>query len=227
MFYIWVSGPSKYTVQVVCKWAVAVCEAGSNKCSIWNFKSRWQSLINLFVMTKRTFPLSILLFQQFDVWQLSVYLCFTCGPVVDYCRRRNNITSIKTKNSNTEQHVFSLKSLECVRTEPCMLRHYHKFLPCPDFHLPGLFTFIYFKSSPYFSNVLVLAVMMMMIAFIYRYSPLSSRLTALACDSLHEWLAYFIARFFNIHRSGVLTAWQYINCNVYIFILGLACLLLD
>ena len=104
MFYIWVSWPSEYTVQVVCKWAVAVCEAGSNKCTIWNVKSRWQSLSNLFVMTKRTFPLSILLFQQFDVWQLSVYLCFTCGLEVDYCRRRNNITCIKTNKKTKQQH---------------------------------------------------------------------------------------------------------------------------
>ena len=40
---IWVPWPSKYTVQVVCKWAVAVCVcgAGSNKCTIWNSKLRW------------------------------------------------------------------------------------------------------------------------------------------------------------------------------------------
>ena len=42
-----------------------------------------------------------------------------------------------------------------------MLRHYQKCLPCLDFHLPGPFTFIYIKSSPYFSNALVLAVILL------------------------------------------------------------------
>ena len=43
----WVPWPSKYTVQVVCKWAVAVCVcgAGSNKCTIWNSKLRWPCLL--------------------------------------------------------------------------------------------------------------------------------------------------------------------------------------
>ena len=43
----WVPWPSKYIVQVVCKWAVAVCVcgAGSNKCTIWNSKLRWPCLL--------------------------------------------------------------------------------------------------------------------------------------------------------------------------------------
>ena len=43
-----------------------------------------------------------------------------------------------------------------------------------------------------------------MITYIALFSALLSRLTALACGS--AWVNSFIARFFNIHRSGVLTA---------------------
>ena len=43
-----------------------------------------------------------------------------------------------------------------------------------------------------------------MIAYIALFSTLLSRLTALACGS--TWVTSFIARFLNIHRSGVLTA---------------------
>ena len=46
---------------------------------------------------------------------------------------------------------------------------------------------------------------LLLITFIQRYSPLSSRLTALACDS--TWVNSFYSAFLNIrHRSGVLTA---------------------
>ena len=44
----------------------------------------------------------------------------------------------------------------------------------------------------------------LIIAYIALFSALLSRLTALACGS--TWVASFIARFLNIHRSGVLTA---------------------
>ena len=44
----------------------------------------------------------------------------------------------------------------------------------------------------------------LMIAYIALFSALLSRLTALACGS--TWVTSFIARFLNIHRSGVLTA---------------------
>ena len=44
----------------------------------------------------------------------------------------------------------------------------------------------------------------LMIAYIALFSALLSRLTALACGS--TWVTSFIARFSNIHRSGVLTA---------------------
>ena len=45
----------------------------------------------------------------------------------------------------------------------------------------------------------------LLVVFICRYCPLSSRLTVLACDSAwHEWLAFCIA-FLNIYRIGVLT----------------------
>ena len=44
----------------------------------------------------------------------------------------------------------------------------------------------------------------LMIAYIALFSALLSRLTALACGS--AWVTRFIARFLNIHRSGVLTA---------------------
>ena len=43
-----------------------------------------------------------------------------------------------------------------------------------------------------------------MIAYIAIFSALLSRLCALACGS--TWVTSFIARFLNIHRSGVLTA---------------------
>ena len=43
-----------------------------------------------------------------------------------------------------------------------------------------------------------------MIAYIVLFSALLSRHTALACGS--TWVTSFIARFLNIHRSGVLTA---------------------
>ena len=44
----------------------------------------------------------------------------------------------------------------------------------------------------------------LMIIYIALFSALLSRLTALACGS--AWVTSFIARFLNIHRSGVLTA---------------------
>ena len=43
-----------------------------------------------------------------------------------------------------------------------------------------------------------------MITYVALFSALLSRLTALACGS--TWVTSFIARFLNIHRSGVLTA---------------------
>ena len=44
----------------------------------------------------------------------------------------------------------------------------------------------------------------LMIAYIALFSALLSRLTAFACGS--AWVTSFITRFFNIHRSSVLTA---------------------
>ena len=44
----------------------------------------------------------------------------------------------------------------------------------------------------------------LMITYIALFSALLSRLTVLACGS--AWVTSFIARFLNIHRSGVLTA---------------------
>ena len=44
----------------------------------------------------------------------------------------------------------------------------------------------------------------LMITYIALFSALLSRLTVLACGS--TWVTSFIARFLNIHRSGVLTA---------------------
>ena len=44
----------------------------------------------------------------------------------------------------------------------------------------------------------------LMIAYIALFSSLLSRLTALACGS--TWVTSFIARFLNIHQSGVFTA---------------------
>ena len=66
----WVPWPSKYTVQVVCKWAVAVCVcgAGSNKCTIWNSKLRWPCLLATHLLwQKRPFPYIVLLFEQFNM----------------------------------------------------------------------------------------------------------------------------------------------------------------
>ncbi len=66
----WVPWPSKYTVQVVCKWAVAVCVcgAGSNKCTIWNSKLRWSCLLATHLLwQKRPFPYIILSFEQFNM----------------------------------------------------------------------------------------------------------------------------------------------------------------
>ena len=66
----WVPSPSKYTVQVVCKWAVAVCVcgAGSNKCTKWNSKLRWPCLLATHLLwQKRPFPYIVLLFEQFNM----------------------------------------------------------------------------------------------------------------------------------------------------------------
>ena len=66
----WVSWPSKYTVQVVCKWAVAVCVcgAGSNKCTIWNSKLPWPCLLATHLLwQKRSFPYTVLFFEQFNM----------------------------------------------------------------------------------------------------------------------------------------------------------------
>ena len=68
--HFWVPWPSKYTVQVVCKWAVAVCVcgAGSNKCTIWNSKLRWPCLLATHLLwQKRPFPYIVLLFEQFNM----------------------------------------------------------------------------------------------------------------------------------------------------------------
>ena len=46
----------------------------------------------------------------------------------------------------------------------------------------------------------------LLIAFIWRHSPLSRRLTALVCDFRSTWVNSFYSAFLNIHRSGVLTA---------------------
>ena len=95
---IWVPWPWKYTVQVVCKWAVAVCVcgAGSNKCTIRNSKSWWRSLNSSFIMTtkkkkrqKKAIPNIILLSEKFNVLQLFISLWLECVLVIGYCGRRN------------------------------------------------------------------------------------------------------------------------------------------
>ena len=64
--------------------------------------------------------------------------------------------------------------------------------------LPTLFSFLF-----------------LMIAYIALFSTLLSRLTAFACGS--TWVTSFIARFLNIHRSGILTALAWLvrheNCS--------------
>ena len=55
------------------------------------------------------------------------------------------------------------------------------------------------------NNLLRCISLLMLVAFIQRYSVLSSRLTALAYVILHEWLALYSA-FYNIHQSGILIA---------------------
>ena len=47
--------------------------------------------------------------------------------------------------------------------------------------------------------------LLLLIAFIYRYSLLSSRFTVLTCDS-DEWLAFY-SMFLNIHQSSSHTLW--------------------
>ena len=107
---VWVPWPSKYTVQVVCKWAVAVCVcgAGSNKCTIWNSKFRWPCLLATHLLwQKMSFPYIILLFEQFNMLQLSVSLCLKCVLVIGHCGRRNiKVPSVK----NPELTCFSLKA---------------------------------------------------------------------------------------------------------------------
>ena len=53
-------------------------------------------------------------------------------------------------------------------------------------------------------RIFVVDILYLMIAYIALFSALLSRLTVLACGS--TWVTSFIARFLNIHRSGVLTA---------------------
>ena len=89
---IWVPRPSKYTVQVVCKWAVAVCVccADSDKCTIWNSKLQWPCLLATHLLwQKRPFPYIILLLEQFNMLQFSVSLCLKCVLVTGHCGRRN------------------------------------------------------------------------------------------------------------------------------------------
>ena len=69
---IWVPWQSEYTVQVVCKWAVAacVCGAGFNKCITLSFS-------NSFVMTKRPFPnLFIYYGNIFFYYRNSLIFCY-------------------------------------------------------------------------------------------------------------------------------------------------------
>ena len=58
------------------------------------------------------------------------------------------------------------------------------------------------------ANTLVLIFDWLMIAYIALFSALLSRFTALACGStwVTSFIAYFLNIFFNINRSGVLTA---------------------
>ena len=86
-------------VQVVCKWAVAVCVcgAGSNKCTILEFQiAMTLSLSNSFIMTKKPFPYIILLLEQFNMLQFSISLCLKCVLVIGHCVRRNiKVSSVK------------------------------------------------------------------------------------------------------------------------------------
>ena len=54
------------------------------------------------------------------------------------------------------------------------------------------------------SNSYTCVIDWLMVTYIALFSAFLSRLTALACGS--TWVTSFIAHFFNIHRSGVLTA---------------------
>ena len=74
----WVPWPSKYTVQVTCKWTVAVCVcgAGSNEMHYEHYMEfQTLSLGNSFIMTKkkkkkkkrRPFPYIVLLYEQFNM----------------------------------------------------------------------------------------------------------------------------------------------------------------
>ena len=55
------------------------------------------SLSNSFIMTKkRSYPYIILLFEQFNMLQLSVSLCLKCVLVIGHCGRRNvKVPSVK------------------------------------------------------------------------------------------------------------------------------------
>ena len=100
----WVPWPSKYTVQVVCMWvlAVCVCGAGSNKCTVWNSKLRWPCRLASHLLwqkrkeKKRPFPYIILLVEQVNMLQLSVSLCLKRVFVIRHCGRRNiKVPSVK------------------------------------------------------------------------------------------------------------------------------------
>ena len=56
---------------------------------------------NSFIMTKkRPFPNIILFFEQFDMLQLSISLCFKCVLVIGRCGRRNiKVPSVKKTHS--------------------------------------------------------------------------------------------------------------------------------
>jgi len=131
--------PPEYTVQIVCKWAVAVCVWGLSRGAIQNFEiAMTLSLSNSFVMTKRPFsnspwynrtgwlgvkhqltylltylpfPNSILLFQQFNVLQLSISVCLKRILAVGYWGRKNTISSVR----NRELTNIPLNSMEYVR----------------------------------------------------------------------------------------------------------------
>ena len=102
---IWVPWLPKYTVQVVCKWAVAVgiCGAGSNKCIIWNSKLQWPCLLATHLLwpppppkKKEAICIYYFIFEQFNMLQLSVSLCLKCVLVIGYCGRRNiKVPSVK------------------------------------------------------------------------------------------------------------------------------------